>query len=87
MMKYIVIKRFADLTDNKHLYAVGDLFPRSGLTVSTRRLKELSSARNREGTPLIEKVEDNEHDDRALSEPQKLVRQRTKKVARKNNDQ
>ena len=86
-MKYVVTKRFADLTDNKHLYAVGDIFPRSGLSVSEDRLLELSSTRNKEGTPLIEKVKDNEHDDGALSKPQKLVRQRSKKVARKNNDQ
>ena len=85
-MKYIVIKRFADLTDNKYLYAVGAIFPRSGLKVSAQRLQELSSVRNREGTPLIEKVNDDEHDDGALSKSQELVRQRPKKVARKSNN-
>lgn len=86
-MMYRVIKRFADLEDKKHVYCVGDEYPRSGQKTTEKRLKELLSDSNKIGVPLIEKVKDNEHDDGALPKSQKLVRQRSKKVARKNNNQ
>ena len=86
MSKYIVIKRFADLKDNKYLYSVGDIYPRTGLDVSEERLLELSTVRNRESTPLIEKVKENERTDRTLPKSEKLVRQRPKKVARNSNN-
>ena len=38
---YKVIKLFADLQDNNHVYEVGDIFPREGLKVSEARLAEL----------------------------------------------
>lgn len=55
---YKVIKFFTDLQDNNHPYKVGDTFPRSGVTVTDERLAELSSKRNKQGTPLIEFVEE-----------------------------
>ena len=57
-MSYKVIHYFEDLQDFSHPYKVGDVFPRLGLTVSDERLKELSSKHNRQGKPLIEKVEE-----------------------------
>lgn len=53
MGKYIVVKFFTDLQDNKHPYGVGDVFPRAGLDVSDERLAELSGSNNRQGVPLI----------------------------------
>ena len=53
---YKEIKFFRDLKDNGHVYKVGDTFPRDGVEVSDARLSELSSSRNRQGTPLIERV-------------------------------
>lgn len=53
---YKVLKRFADLEDNKYLYEVGDEFPRLGLKVSSERLKTLSGSDNLMKTPLIEEV-------------------------------
>lgn len=53
---YKVIVRFKDLQDGNRLYNVGDKFPRDGVTVSSARLQELSTNRNRRRTPLIEMV-------------------------------
>ena len=55
---YKVIKFFTDLHDKEHPYNVGDTFPRKGITVTEERLKELSSDKNKQGQPLIEKVEE-----------------------------
>ena len=57
---YRVIKAFCDLQDNNNLYQIGDIFPRSGLSVTDERLAELSSDKNKQGCPLIELIkEDN----------------------------
>lgn len=53
-MNYKVVKAFTDLQDNRHVYNAGDQFPRDGVDVSEDRLKELSSADNKRGIPLIE---------------------------------
>lgn len=55
---YRVIKFFTDLQDDKRPYSVGDVFPREGKKVTKTRLKELSTAANRQGIPLIEEVRD-----------------------------
>lgn len=57
-MSYRVIHYFEDLQDFNHPYNVGDKFPRLGAVASEARLKELSSKVNRQGKPLIEKVEE-----------------------------
>lgn len=57
MKKYEVIHFFTDLRDYDHPYNVGDEFPRQGVTVSEKRLAELSSDKNRQGRPLIKAVE------------------------------
>ena len=57
MSKHIVIKDFTDLQDNKHVYRVGDKFPRKG-RVKKERLEELSSTNNKRGVILIEEVGD-----------------------------
>jgi hypothetical protein len=57
-MTYKVIKFFTDLQDNEQPYNEGDIFPRSGVTVSAERLQELSSSDNRQGVPLIKAVEE-----------------------------
>lgn len=54
---YKVIKYFTDLKDKNHPYNVGDTFPRKGLKVDEERIAELSGNENKQGTPLIEKVE------------------------------
>ena len=57
---YKVIHFFTDLQDNGHEYSVGDKFPRTGLTVSENRLKELATANNKQGKPLIEIISNDE---------------------------
>lgn len=56
---YRVLKDFTDLQDNGHFYHVGDIFPHDDLKVDRKRLSELSSSKNRQGVPLIEKMPDN----------------------------
>ena len=55
---YKAISYFKDMKDNMHSYNPGDIFPREGLSVSENRIKELSSANNLRGKPVIEFVED-----------------------------
>ena len=55
---YKVKHFFTDLQDNNFAYNVGDIFPREGVTVTEDRLKELSCSDNKQGKPLIEKVEE-----------------------------
>lgn len=57
-MSYKVIHYFTDLQDFNHPYKVGDTFPRLGLKVSNERLEELASSKNKQGKPLVEKVEE-----------------------------
>ena len=57
-MSYKVIHYFTDLQDFNHPYNVGDIYPRIGLNVTDARLSELASDRNKQGKPLIEKVEE-----------------------------
>lgn len=72
---YKVVKGFADLMDNCHNYCVGDTFPRNGCgyPVSEKRLAELASNSNKQGVPLIVKVEE---------APKKAPAKRTKKAAK-----
>lgn len=58
--KYEVINNFKDLEDNNHLYLKGDIYPREGLEPSNKRIKELSTEKNKIGKKLIQKVEDTE---------------------------
>lgn len=55
---YKVIKYFMDLQDNNHPYNVGDVFPRKGIKVEEARFAELAGSENKQGTPLIQRVEE-----------------------------
>lgn len=59
-MSYRVVKAFYDLQDEAHPYEVGQEFPRPGKTVSDARIEELAGTKNRQRTPLIERVADPE---------------------------
>lgn len=65
---YKVIKYFTDLQDNNHAYNVGDTFPRAGVEVKAKRLAELAGHNNKQGVPLIQKVEDEKEPEK---EPEK----------------
>lgn len=55
-MVYRVLTDFTDMLDNGFVYRTGDIYPRSGLSVSEQRVRELASAYNRRGKPMIEAV-------------------------------
>lgn len=55
---YKVIHYFRDLHDNDHEYKPGDTFPREGIKVDEKRLAELSGDSNKQGKPLIKKVDE-----------------------------
>ncbi len=55
---YKVIKFFTDLQDNNYPYEVGSAYPRKGYTPKEARINELSSANNRQKTPLIAYVKE-----------------------------
>ena len=55
---YKTLVYFEDLTDKSRPYNAGDTFPREGVQVTEERYKELSTAANRRGIPLIELVPD-----------------------------
>lgn len=57
-MSYKVIHYFTDLQDFNHPYNVGDTFPRIGMNVTQARLDELAGSKNKQGKPLIKKIED-----------------------------
>lgn len=56
--KYISVreKGWKDLEDNNHIYRKGDVYPRKGLEPTEKRIKELSSKKNKIGEILIKKV-------------------------------
>lgn len=62
MMKYTVLSEFADLQDEKHVYGIGDVYPREGYTPTAERVDELCTGKNLLHKPLIQKVEDSTHE-------------------------
>lgn len=59
-MKYKVIETFADLQDGKHVYGIGDEYPRKGYSPTAERVDELATGKNLLHKPLIQKVEEPE---------------------------
>lgn len=57
-MRYIVLSEFADLQDGKHVYGIGDEYPREGYSPTAERITELSSGKNLLQKPLIKLVEE-----------------------------
>lgn len=77
---YKVIKHFIDLHDNDHSYNVGDIFPREGVKVEGTRIQELAGSNNKQGTPLIELVEEPEEkepEDKDKKTPVKTTKKKT----------
>lgn len=75
---YKVIKLFADLHDKNHVYNIGDTFPRKGITVTESRIAELAGSNNKQGVPLIKKVEEEPAESQ---EEEKSVAKKTRKKA------
>ena len=68
---YKAIEYFTDLQDNNYGYNVGDTFPRSGLEVSDKRLKELAGSKNKRGRAVIELIPDTVTEETAEEKPRK----------------
>lgn len=60
MAKHEVIKDFKDLTDDGHIYRVGDPFPRTGADVEDYRIDQLATGENIRKEVLIELIETGE---------------------------
>lgn len=57
--KYIVVRNFTDLEDKNKKYKVDDPYPKpANKKVSEDRIRELSTSDNRQGKPLIQKLEE-----------------------------
>lgn len=52
-----VICSFTDLQDNRHIYSVGDVYPRQGYQPDKNRIEELTTDNNRLHKPLIRNTE------------------------------
>lgn len=82
-MGYVVIEGFCDMGDNDRAYSVGDVYPRSGLSVSESRLKTLATSANALGRPLI-KAEKAEKVEIVAVEPLSEPKQEIEKPKRKS---
>ena len=58
MKEYRAIQYFTDLQDNNYAYNIGDTYPRKGMVVSEKRIKELCSGNNKQHRPVIEEIEE-----------------------------
>ena len=85
---YEVIVKFADLKDNKHIYNVGDTYPREGAFVDESRCEELSTNHNVSKMPLIRKVEEPVTHEKVKVESTTSTKSSEKKPrkAKKSND-
>lgn len=79
MEKYRVVNSFKDLEDNNHIYIKNkDIYPREGLEPTKKRIKELTSTKNKIGKVLIEKIEDEkpeENNEEINSEETEIIEQ------------
>ena len=52
-----VICSFTDLQDNRHIYSVGDVYPRQGYQPGKNRIEELTTDNNRLHKSLIKNTD------------------------------
>lgn len=83
---YRVIKMFTDLQDKGYRYQVGDTYPRKGLTADKKRIEQLSSAKNRQKTALIEEVVEKVEETPAKVEKTSEKPKRTRKTKSEKAD-
>lgn len=84
-MKYTVLSEFADLQDEKHVYGIGDEYPREGYSPSAERVDELSTGKNLLQKPLIQVVEEPEFVQEIEEEPEAVLEEPKRKRGRKSN--
>lgn len=64
---YKVIKRFVDLQDGNKVYEVGDVYTNT----NEARINELAGSKNKQGQPLIEKVEEPKEEKKPVKKAKK----------------
>lgn len=77
---YIVIKGFTDLQDDNHSYDLGRIYPYEKKDVSSERVEELISDKNKLKEPLIKEVTLEEMNDDQLIEYAKIEGLDLKKI-------
>lgn len=77
---YIVIKGFTDLPDDNHSYDLGRIYPYEKKDVSSERVEELISDKNKLKEPLIKEVTLEEMNDDQLIEYAKIEGLDLKKI-------
>lgn len=86
-MKYTVLSEFADLQDEKHVYGIGDVYPREGYTPTAERVDELSTGKNLLHKPLIQKViEIHKVEEQPEEEPEAVIEEEPKRKRGKKTD-
>ena len=85
-MKYTVLSEFADLQDNKHVYGIGDEYPRKGYSPTAERIAELSTGKNLLQKPLIQVVEEPKVVQEPVQEPEAVVEEKPKRKRGKKSD-
>lgn len=85
-MKYTVLSEFADLQDNKHVYGIGDEYPRKGYSPTAERIVELSTGRNLLQKPLIQVVEEEKVVQEVVQGPEAIVEDKPKRKRGKKID-
>lgn len=85
-MKYIVLSEFADLQDNKHVYGIGDEYPRKGYSPTAERIAELSTGKNLLQKPLIQVVKEPKVVQEVVQEPEAVVEEKPKRKRGKKSD-
>lgn len=78
-MAYKVIKAFSDGQDKMYVYEVGDTYPRQGYKPTKERLNGLLGTGNKQGTPLIEKIEEPKQEELEIKEEIKEEPKKSKK--------
>lgn len=66
---YKVIYKFADLKDHRHVYNVGDTYPREGSKPTQERIEALANGMNKIGRPLIEEIIQPVKEEKIMNEP------------------
>ena len=86
---YIVVSKFKDLKDNEHIYNVGDIYPREGINiedVDSKRIKELSTKKNKIGKVLIQEIEE-EKENKEEKENPEVEEKLTEDVANEDKEE
>ena len=84
--KYEVVHSFKDLQDNDYIYKIGDVYTREGNEPTKKRIKELTSDKNKIGKILIEKIENKTEKADETEKTEETEKEETEKVENKTEE-